>query len=656
MFGQQDLVHLHQKRLREISFIILACFGLILARLWYLQVYKGELYFSWSIKNRLRKEVIRAPRGMMFDRTGELLVDNTARYDAVVIPQYLGKKEVTLKKVSKILDVPVKEIIDLLKKNAYQAKYLPIIVKKDISFEELAKIESLNNELPGVEVQTFIARRYRDNEVGAHLLGYISEISDKQLPKLKKRDKFDYRIGDFIGKFGVEEQLDKSLRGINGYELVEVDARGRKRKYVNSERLFINAEKKPVSPGSNIELTIDRDMQLAGFKALEGKVGGVVAVSTETGEVLSMVSRPSFLPEQFSRGLTPEYWSSLVNNEQKPLRARNIQDHFSPGSTFKAITAIAGLEEGVINPNVQYTCPGHFRLGRRVYRCWRAYGHGKVNLAKSIRESCNVYYWRAAAQMDIDTIMKYAKLFGLGTKSGISLPREVAGLIPSKEWKKKRYGQEWIKGETLSCAIGQSYVLTSTLQMALAYGAIANGGKLYKPYVLKRIIPNDGGPVKVFNPELVREIQVKEKTLELVREGLYQVANHPKGTAWWRRGKGNQMAGKTGTSQVIKAASVEKLYAKCEDQPYEQRHHGVFVAFAPYDNPKIAAAALVEHGCHGSSAAAPVVEAVINTYMKKYMPEEYEKNLKKEQAQWKNFWQAEKARREKRSADKEEEE
>lgn len=648
MFGQQDLVHLHQKRLREISVIILACFGLILARLWYLQVYKGELYFSWSIKNRLRKEIIRAPRGMMFDRTGELLVDNTARYDAVVIPQYLGKKKATLKKVATILAIEIKDINDLLKKNAYQAKYLPIIVKKDISFEELAKIESLNNELPGVEVQTFIARRYRDGEVGAHLLGYISEISDKQLPKLKKRDKFDYRIGDFIGKFGMEEQLDKNLRGNNGYELVEVDARGRKRKYVNSERLFINAEKKPVSPGTNIELTIDRDMQLAGYKALKDKVGGVVAVSVETGEVLSMVSTPSFLPEQFSRGLTPEYWASLVNNPLKPLRARNIQDHFSPGSTFKAITAIAALEQGVINPYAQYNCPGHFRLGRRVYRCWRAYGHGKVDFFKSLRESCNVYYWRAAAQLDIDTIMKYASMFGLGTKSGISLPREVAGLIPSKEWKRKRYGQDWIKGETLSCAIGQSYVLTSTLQMALAYGAIANGGKLYKPYVLKRVVPNDGGPAKVFKPELVRQIELKKNTLALVRKALYQVANHPKGTAWWRRGKGNQLAGKTGTSQVVKASSLENLYAKCEEKPYEQRHHGVFVAFAPYDNPKVAAAALVEHGCHGSSAAAPVVEAVVNTYMKKYMPEAYEKNLEKEKKQWKNFWEAEKLRRQKK--------
>jgi len=343
-----------------------------------------------------------------------------------------------------------------------------------------------------------------------------------------------------------------------------------------------------------------------------------------------MVSRPSFDPSQFSRGLTPEYWRSLIQNKENPLRDRNIQEHFSPGSTFKAITGIAAFEEGEIDENTEVFCTGSFRLGRKVYHCWKKEGHGQTNLVKAIRESCNVFFQKAANRMDIDAIAKYAKAFGMGERTGISLPREVTGLIPTKEWKKKRFGQEWQAGETLSCAIGQSYVLASTIQMAVSYAAIANGGKIYRPYVVKDIYDTQGELIKTFTPELLSSIKLKNsKTLKFVREGLFQVVNNPKGTAFYRRGQGILMAGKTGTSQV-KGASADKVYMKCENMDYESRHHGLFVGFAPYDNPKIAAAAIVEHGCHGSSAATPVVEAVITQYMKKYHPQMYLQNLEKD--------------------------
>jgi penicillin-binding protein 2 len=630
MFGEEELVKIHKERATLISYIITAAFGLILARLWYLQVYKGETLHNYSIQNRLRKEVVWAPRGLIYSRDEQLLVDNIPRFDAILTPQFLMDKDETLPKLSKILSLDLDTIQGILKKNSNQAKYRPIIIKKNISFDELAKIETQNADLPGVSVDTFISREYRDKEVGAHLLGYISEISQTQLPKLRERDSHDYRLGDFIGQFGIEEQLDKYLRGENGHEFVEVDARGRRKRYINTDNLFKGIEdEKPLS-GMNVKLTIDRDMQIAAYEALKDKIGGIVAIDIESGQVLTMVSRPSFDPSQFSRGLTPEYWRSLINNKEHPLRDRNIQEHFSPGSTFKAITGIAAFEEGEIDENTEVFCNGSFRLGRKVYHCWKKEGHGATNLVKALRESCNVYFQKAANRMDIDAIAKYAKAFGFGSKTGISLPREVSGLIPTKEWKKKRFGQEWQAGETLSCAIGQSYVLASTIQMATSYAAIANGGKIYRPYVVKDIYDRNGELVKTFTPELMSEIKLKNPdTLKFIKEGLYQVVNNPKGTAFYRRGQGILMAGKTGTSQV-RSASADKVYQKCELMDHDSRHHGLFVGFAPYDNPKIAAAAIVEHGCHGSSAATPVVEAVISQYMKKYHPDLYLKNLEKD--------------------------
>jgi penicillin-binding protein 2 len=411
---------------------------------------------------------------------------------------------------------------------------------------------------------------------------------------------------------------------------VEVDARGRRKRYINTDNLFKGIEDEPPLSGMGVKLTIDRDMQIAAYNALEGKVGGIIALDIDSGEVLTMVSRPSFDPSQFSRGLTPEYWRSLITNKEHPLRDRNIQEHFSPGSTFKALTGIAAFEEGAIDEHTEVFCNGSFRLGRKVYHCWKKEGHGPTNLVKAIRESCNVFFQKAANKMDIDDIAKYAKAFGMGARTGISLPREVSGLIPTKEWKKKRFGQEWQAGETLSCAIGQSYVLGSTIQLATAYAAIANGGKIYRPYVVKDVYDTKGELVKTFTPEIISQIEMKnEKTLKLVREGLYQVVNNPKGTAFYRRGQGIQMAGKTGTAQV-RSASADKVYAKCENMDYESRHHGLFVGFAPYDNPKIAAAVIIEHGCHGSSAATPVAEAVITQYMKKYHPAMYLENLDKD--------------------------
>ncbi len=656
MFGDEELIKLHKKRATQVANIILICFGIVMLRLWYLQVYKGELYHRFSIQNRLRKEVVRAPRGMIYSANDQLLVDNIPRFDAVLTRQYLKNKEETLKRLGSILGMEVEEIQQTIRKYSTQARYRPIIIKKNISLEEVSRIETENAFLPGVSVDTFISREYVDGEVGAHLLGYISEISQQQLPKYRSRDKLDYHLGDFIGQFGIEEEMDKTLRGDNGFEYVEVDALGRKKKYINTDNLFQGISDQAPTPGHNLKLTIDRDMQKAAYEALKGKSGSLVALDVETGKILTMVSTPAFDPSQFSRGLTMDYWNSLITNEENPLRDRSIQEHFSPGSTFKPFTAITALEEGIIDPKSKFRCHGTYRLGRRVYHSWKRWGTEKVNVSDALMQSCNIFFYKTATDMDIDSLAKYAKMFGFGQRSGIALPREVSGLIPTKDWKLKRNGIPWQQGETLSCSIGQSYVLTSVLQLANAYAAIATKGKLFRPYVVDEVFDYNGRTVKKFEPELIRNIELKDSTWKAVRTGLYRVANEPKGTAWWRKGFGNNMAGKTGTSQVVRASNTDGLYSRCSEMPYKYRHHGVFVAFAPFDDPKIAVAALVEHGCGGSSAAAPVVEKVISQYMTKYLPEKQKKFAEAEKEKYFSYLRKRNAARKKAQAKKEEEE
>lgn len=619
MFGEDDLVKSHRSRAEIISTILMACFGIILARLWYLQIFQGKVFYQYSLENRLRKEVVKAPRGMVFSRNNELLIYNVPSFDAVIVPQYLSNKKEVIQKLSSVLEMSVESIESILKKNSTQARYRPVIIKRNVSRKEVAIIEIESVKMPGVSIQPFIGRNYTDANVGGHLFGYISEISTAILPKLKKNDELAYKLGDFIGYSGLEEQFDNELRGEDGHQYMEVDAKGRVRRAVASA-IFKDIQNSPYSPGLNVRLTIDRDMQRAAYKAMDGKVGSVVAVDVNTGEVLTMVSKPSYDPSKFSTGISSNYWSELTSDENNPLRDRSIQEHYSPGSTFKTLTLLAALEEGIIDQNTEIICPGHFVLGKRKFHCWKKGGHGKVDVYKALRESCDVFFYKIATRMDIDTLSKYAKLYGLGHKTGISLPREISGLIPTKEWKLKRNGTEWQLGETLSCVIGQSYVLTTPLQMAMFYAAIANGGKVYRPYVIKEMFSNSGEIIKRGRPEIVNEIAVKPLTEAIVKKGLFQVVNNPAGTAFNYRGQGIQMAGKTGTSQVVRF-SADKIYAKCEDREYKLRHHGLFVAFAPHDDPKIAVAVIVEHGCHGSSAAAPVARDVVTTYLEKYYPD-----------------------------------
>ena len=430
---------------------------------------------------------------------------------------------------------------------------------------------------------------------------------------------------DVTGKFGLEAREEPALRGIDGEEYMEVDALGRRKR--QTKGITSSLVPKASIPGKNLILTIDQDLQIAANDALEKlygqkQVGAVIALNPKTGEILTALSKPSFDPTLFSRGVSSKLWNELLNNEYHPLRDKTLQDHYSPGSTFKVVTAIAGLEEKEVDENTTITCTGSYRLGNRSYRCWKKHGHGLVNMHKALRESCDTYFYRLGQKLGIDTLAKYSHLLGLGKKTGVNLAHEEAGLIPTEEWKKRRFGQEWIAGETLSCAIGQSYILTTPLQLANAYAAIGTGGMLWKPYIVKYIESPDGRILKEFHPELLSNVHISPKTLALVRGGLAAVVGEPGGTTYGHRIPGIDIAGKTGTAQVVRLAS-DKVNTKCESMPFDVRDNALFAAFAPVDDPQIAVAVVAEHACHGASGAAPVAFAVIKKYLEKYIPEKY---------------------------------
>ncbi len=630
--GQDEQIREYQFRFRYLYICLFIAFFILISRLWYLQVMNGDRFRQYSEDNRIKKVKITSPRGMIFDRNKKLLVDNRPAFDLEVTPQELyadkeWKKTITI--LSKMVKMPADEIIDTLERAKGQPNFRPIKIKQDLAQEEVAVVEAHKLELPGIGIQMEIKRTNLYGDLAAHLMGYIGEVNPTELPKLNKLippGGTPYNMGDVTGKFGLESRMESVLRGIDGEEYMEVDALGHRKKSSNKS---ITSSLKPKAslPGKNLILTIDQDLQVAAQQAREKlygnkQIGAVIALNPKTGEILAALSQPSFDPTLFSRGVSTKLWSELLNNEYHPLRDKTIQDHYSPGSTFKSITAIAALEEKVIDENTTVNCTGSFRLGNRVYHCWNKHGHGVVNIRKAIKESCDVFFYRMGQRLGIDTIAKYANMLGLGHKTGVNLAHEEAGLIPTEEWKKRRFGQEWIAGETLSCAIGQSYILTTPLQLANAYAAISTGGYLWKPYIVKYIESPDGRILKEFQPELLSQAKISKSTLDIVRGGLTAVVNEPGGTTYGHRIPGIDAAGKTGSTQVIRL-SADKIHTKCESMPFNVRDNGLFAAFAPPDDPTIAVAVIAEHSCHGGSGAAPIAMDVIKTYLQKYMPERY---------------------------------
>ncbi len=645
MIGQNEQLQSFQDRFRYLYGVLIVVAAVLFLRLWYLQILKGEEFKRFAEENRLKKIKIEAPRGMVFDRNRQILLDNHPTFNVTITPQYfraasLEQRDQTIQKLSKIIRTPPKVIQEALAKARKQPSFQPVVVKKNLTMDEVSLIEMEKLSLPGVEVATGIRRTNVNGLIGSHLLGYIAEIDADELPRVNRNQDRPYQQGDSLGKSGLEMQWESVLRGVDGVEFIEVDAFGRKKVLAEKSGTEVVGElpPKPAIPGKNIILTIDEDLQKVAAETFikDGKTGAVVAIDPNNGEVLSMLSWPSFDSTEFSVGISPEYWKELSTNEDKPLRDKTLIDHYSPGSTFKIVSALAGLEEGLINENTIVNAPS-FKFGGKVWHDWKKEGHGPTDIVKSLYRSVDVFYYKLATRMEIDVLARYARDLGLGQKTGIALPGEIPGLVPDTAWKKRTQKTEWYPGETLSVIIGQGQLNTTPLQLANMIAGVASGGTIYKPRLVKFIEGQDGAILKKTEPEVLHKTRWSEHNLKLVRKGIQSVFQHENGTAHAYWIPGIDVAGKTGTAQIIRF-TADTVFKDCKHLERRFRHHGLFVAYAPVSDPKIAVAVVAEHSCAGSSGAGPIAMAVIKKYLSKIDPEKYSDEALAEArtAYWKN--------------------
>ena len=574
--------------------IILAAALALLIRLWYLQVIQVDNLKGLAESNRLRQIPLSDYRGTIYDRTGIELVSSRASFNVVIMREDMPDFDEVMDKLAQLLHYN-KE--DAKKKILALPAFQSYLLARDVNRDDAARIEEHRYELPGVTLDVMPVRNYKYGKLASHLIGYLGEISKDQVGHGFYED---YRKGDVLGKYGIEKSFEPILKGTKGMNIMEVDASGRELQVI--ERISPGA-------GTDIHLSIDFKTQLAAEKALEGKQGAVVALRPKTGEILAMVSSPGFDPNQFASGVESDYWNSLTTDSYHPLNNRAIQGVYSPGSTFKIIMAAAGLKEGVIDENNTFTCPGYYSLGRKVYHCWKDKGHGPMKLLHALEQSCDVYFYHVGMKLGVDKIYEMSERFGLNQKTGIGLENEKRGLIPNTAWKVKYRHEPWIAGETLSSAIGQGFNLVTPLQMARVISAVGNGGWL--PTARLTRLKDDGA-----SPESLgsHNIGIPAKHMELIRQGLLLVVNSPQGTAGRARIPGVDVAGKTGTSQVVKLRE-EDHRKNLESIPEKYRDNAWFVAFAPFDDPQIAVAIMVEHGGHGGTVGAPIAKEVISAYL-----------------------------------------
>jgi penicillin-binding protein 2 len=570
--------------------------------MWYLQIIQGDELRQRSHNNRIRLQEIAPLRGLILDRDGDILVDNQASFDISIIPETAKDVKGVMRKLSDEYRLG-KPLADVDSSRRYRAKpFVPRTLFRNIGREKLAVVETNSLDLPGVVVDVVPVRKYVMGEMMAHLLGYVGEIS---LDELKRERNGVYRAGDTVGKLGIEKCMDHYLKGDRGGQQIEVDVGGRKLDVLG---------RVPAIPGYTVELTIDRDLQKACWDAFQEKAGSVVVMDVRDGSILAMVNKPSFDPNLFNRGISGDDWNRLVGNPLSPLQNRAISGQYPPASTFKLIMAAAALEEGAVTADTTFYCGGTYDALSRPFRCWKERGHGKVDLYRAIVESCDVYFYNAGSQVGVDTLAAYARGFGFGTKTGIILPSEEDGLIPTREWKLRKFGESWQPGETVTLSIGQGFILVTPIQLLRAYCAVANGGTLYRPRLIRSIRTEGGEIVEEFEPQVQGRIPVSPETIKLLQRALWGAVNDERSTGGALKRRNRDVCGKTGTAQVIEQPEEEDREKEQEDIPYQHRDHALFVCYAPYERPEVGVMVVVEHGGHGGSVAAPIARKVIDRY------------------------------------------
>lgn len=569
-----------RQRLVRLTIIIIIAFAILIIRTGYLQIIKGNYFRNVSENNRIRLIPIAASRGMIYDRNGKVLVQDIPSFDIAMIQLGLSNEEKaqTIIKLKKIVGINPKEIMEklLAKKNR---PFEPVVIVTDVDRETLTKVAERTTELPGIIIQVNPKRYYICGPLYAHILGYIGEISKETL--IRKHGE-GYKYGDLIGKSGIEEYYDAFLKGHDGGKQIEVDVRGR--------QLQVLGNMEPI-PGNNLILTIDSRLQEIASEALGNRSGAVVVMNPNNGEILVMISKPSFDPNMFLGHMTPAQAKTIFTDKYFPLFNRAIQALYSPGSVFKVVVAAAALENKIINEEDTYCCGGVYWIGDKRFTCFQREKHGWINVIDALTYSCNIFFYQLGYKLGIDRISKFAMDLGLGNKTGIDLPSEVSGLVPTRSWKKKKYKEEWYSGETINLSIGQGYLLSTPLQSAQTLSTLVNGGRVFKPKIVKQIIDSSGNK-QVFNPEVTRIISLSEQTQKVLLKGLESVV--AKGTGQRAFLSYLRVGGKTGTAQ----------------NP-TRKDHALFVCLAPIDSPKVVISVIVEHGGKGGIEAVPVARRIL---------------------------------------------
>ncbi len=598
-------------RLALFGALVGAAFLLLLGRLYRLQVTQGKEYYERSVNNFVKDQKIPADRGLLLDRRGTVLADSRPSYDLYLTPYFCGRKcDEVVGRLSAYLGLDGEtqaRVRERLAASRGLSRFQPFLVEVDIGRDAVDVFEARKTELDGVDLVPTPHRAYRLGTLAGHLLGYLSEVGPAELSALQAAGK-DYHEGDYIGRRGVERAFEPYLRGVDGAERVAVDAKGRR--LPGRTDLIPAADRiRLPRPGDNVVLSIDARLQKVAEESFPGKAGAVVALDPQTGFVLALVSHPELDGNLLTGRVTRAQLAALAADPYKPELFRPLQGQYHPGSTFKTVTALAGLRYHVITPASHTVCTGGYTLGRRRWRCWKDQGHGLVDLHRAIVHSCDTFFYWVGDRLGLDRIAAEARLLGLGNPTGIGLDTESPGVIPDEAWHDRVTPGGYQRGFALNAAIGQGDVNVTPLQLALAYAAVGNGGTLWRPQVVRRIEDPEGKTIQLFEPRIHAKLSIDPKDLAMVVDGLTGVVNEPGGTAYPHRLPDVVVAGKTGTAAVV--AYGADLHAKLD---YWRNDHGWFVAFAPAQDPQIAVAVLNEHAGHGGSAAAPTAMAVIQAF------------------------------------------
>ena len=590
-------------RLLVIQWAVTVIFAALALAFWYFQVVQYPKFRELAENNHQRTLALRAPRGVIFDRHGHVLVENRDSFVISLVREHTKDIEATIRAVSRVTAVEEERLREVVRRNRSAPSYRPIPLINDATLAQVAAVSArrLDPELAGIVFESVPTRRYPTDALAAHLFGYVGEVTEAQLTASEDGE---LRAGDGVGQSGVEKVYNRLLMGEDGAKRVVVNSMGREIRAL---------EEIPPTEGRRVQLTIDYDMQRAAEEAFRGYgyAGAAVVLDPRTGEILTYVSLPAYDPNAFAAGIDRVTWSNLNTDKLKPLQNRAIQGRYSPGSTFKIVVATAALEEGIVTPDFRVHCGGGGTFYGRYFQCHLKGGHGSVDMRQAIEKSCNVYFYTLGNMVGIDKLHKWATLLGLGEKTGIDLPNEIEGIMPSTAWKQARFGEKWYAGETISVSIGQGYVSVTPIQLAVMMSTVANGGTRVTPHLL-RAEDTGNGWKPIPPPPAKSVVKFKPETVAALHEGLWMVVNGA-GTGGRGRIQGRNVAGKTGTAQVISLTGAKAARGRTE---MDLRDHGWFVFFAPHDNPEVAGVVFAEHSEHGYLAA-PIAKYVMETYFAK---------------------------------------